>query len=78
MEEKKPNWNGLNESKCPLCDSLLFDLSEKGLVKCTNHDCTFKIRETRLNEILMSQQGFRKAFYQPNNEDDNLSNLNNL
>lgn len=52
-------WSNLKENKCPKCNKDLMDggsrsINEKN-EKILNHVCGFKIRESRMTQIVTSQ-----------------------
>lgn len=70
------NWKSLEQLECPKCQCSL-SKSEWGY-NCSNEVCDFKISESRFNEIInsMYQPKFRKPIR--DEQEDNLSDLNNL
>ena len=47
-----PKWYLLHEDKCPLCSHYLTrGNGQYEIFKCTEENCTFKIREDRMQEI---------------------------
>lgn len=69
------NWNELKNNQCPVC---IEELSHEGLmILCSNDECDFSISRKKFDSLI-------NKIYEPNHrrstneEEDNLSALNNL
>ena len=64
----KIKWQNIRDDKCPMCGDSIRPtlLGHLALLRCVSSDCTFKIREERLNEILADPQHPANTFYNLN------------
>jgi hypothetical protein len=67
------DWKKLKDMKCPKCGCALLTYDTESKYRCCS--CSFRIRSARFDEII---NGLYKPKSQINNEEDNLSALNNL
>lgn len=67
------NWKALEDMECPKCACRLLK-NEIGYGCCS---CSFKIRESKFNDIINSMNRPRRMIERDEVE-DNLSGLNNL
>lgn len=76
----KMRWQNLKESKCPMCSNQLIDAYGKyRVLKCISSECTFKIREDRMSEIINDQTHPANRFYNPVAEEEkNQKALSNI
>lgn len=67
---KPMKWQNLRKDVCPLCDNTLVYNMESGLdlMKCMTPDCTFKIRQDRLEDILNDENHLCNIFYRMEQE----------
>ena len=69
------DWRKLKNGICPKCGSQLRDRGV--LVMCTHEKCDFKIRESRLKEILDEQQKKSSIKYRPKSQEEQMEEWNN-
>ena len=75
QEETNMDWRKLKNGICPKCGSQLRDRGV--LVMCAHEKCDFKIRESRLKEILSGQEKTSGIKYKPKSSEENMSDWNN-
>jgi len=61
----KIKWQNLIEARCPICGDMLKPNDEGKMFfqKCINHECTFRISDSRIGEILNDQKHPANIFY---------------
>lgn len=59
-------WQNLNYGLCPYCNNFLMPNPEgnQRFLKCINHECTFKMSEVRVGEILQDQTHPANTYFQ--------------
>lgn len=64
----KIRWQNLIDARCPICSEMLTPNHEGNLnfQKCINYDCTFRITDSRLGEILNDKTHAANIFYKEN------------
>jgi DNA-directed RNA polymerase subunit RPC12/RpoP len=65
----KIKWQNLIEARCPICGNMLKPNEESKVFfqKCISYDCTFKISDSRIGEILNDPKHAANIFYQQTN-----------
>lgn len=64
-------WQNIKDDRCPVCSRDLYPSSDGRLnyLKCSNGDCTFRIKESYLQEIIADPTHPANRFYKPAHHD---------